>query len=354
MNLSYEKVDDDKHDKKDKPKKDDGDSVDYQSVSVPYADGDDRTGYEDTELPFHDDENVDSSQKHDDGDDDVDYKDVSVPYYSENDDDNVGYGDVSVPEYGHGYDVVYGEVSSPGSKPSSKGNGNHPKGGGDDNDGGGGKGKVGAKKGGDDDDDEGKGKGGKGKGSKGEEIHYPTPKGDIPHYPTPTPDCSCAGRPQCHCNGGSLPDGFEYEFAMVRDEVGTPDPGTQFRIASTLGINGYIHEVIHSMGQISYNQTPIGVFTGVCTVTGYPSDMLCTYEIVLYTDTQNKQRNGSGGGYNGFGGVVAHGPVSGKNNVAIITATEFDFDIYHRGSLALKQDSASPVLYATLKLYGYV
>ena len=135
---------------------------------------------------------------------------------------------------------------------------------------------------------------------------------------------------------------------MVREEVGTPDPGEQFRIASTLGINGYIHDVIHSMGQTSYNEAPIGVFSGVCTVTGYPSDLLCNYEIVLYTNTQKN----SLGGPNGFGGIVAHGPVSGRNNMAIVTGAEFDFDMYHRGSLALRQDPTSPVLYATLRLYG--
>ena len=329
-NAQYEKVDhehkpNDKPDeskKKEPAKKQDDDesySADYGDVSVPYSDDDD--GYGNIDLPSHED-------------DDNPYGDVSVPYYSD-DDDSIGYGDVSVPQYGHGYDVGYGDVSVP------KGKGHQASG--DDDDGGAsakGKG-LGAKRGGDDDDG-GKSKGGK----KGKGIYYPDPKG--PDYPTETPHCPCAGRPQCPCDGGDKPDVFEYEFAMVREEVGTPDPGDQFRIASTLGINGYIHDVIHSMGQISYTEAPIGLFTGVCTVTGYPSELLCNYEILLYTNTQKISVNGP----NGFGGVIAHGPVSGRNNMAIVTGAEFDFDMYHRGSLALKQDPTSPVLYATLKLYG--
>jgi hypothetical protein len=151
--------------------------------------------------------------------------------------------------------------------------------------------------------------------------------------------------------GGTDPS-FEHEFAMVREEAGISDPGSQNCIASTIGINGYVHDVIISMGTKTYNTSPSGIFTGRCTVTGYPADLLCTYEIALYSNNQaDPSKQYRNDGTYGVGAFIAHGPVFGQYSTAIVTGAHFDFSKYHTGSLELEQVPSSPVLYASLKLY---
>jgi hypothetical protein len=116
----------------------------------------------------------------------------------------------------------------------------------------------------------------------------------------------------------------------------------EFRVASTIGLNGFIHDVVYFFEERSYNRVPSGMFAGSCIVTKSPADLLCTYAISLF-NTQ---------GPHGVGGIIAHGPVTGDQNVAIVTAVEYDLKEYKRGSMVTEHHTKLPILYTKLILYG--
>ncbi|KAG7338917.1 hypothetical protein IV203_034587 [Nitzschia inconspicua] len=210
-------------------------------------------------------------------------------------------------------------------------------------------------KGDDNDDNNGRKKDGKGKVENGSTVGGKKGPG-WSNYNPPALTPSIAMNPPVYkpsgSGGGDRPT-FEHEFVMVREEVGTPDPESQYRIASSIGFNGYVHDVIYDVDTKAFNATPSGIFSGRCTVTAHPAELLCTYEIALYrTSNVTASMAYHNGESYGFGAFIAHGPVIGRRNTAIVTGANFDFAIYHKGSLDFEQDPSSPVLYCSLKLYG--
>jgi hypothetical protein len=152
-----------------------------------------------------------------------------------------------------------------------------------------------------------------------------------------------------------IPQVISTLLLQVREEAGTPQPGLELTIGSSIGVNGYIHDVIYSStaGEgTEYNPNPSGVFNGVCTVTTFSeSNLLCHYELVLYNNAILVHHQKDDSPAYGLGAVIAHGPVTGGSDVAVVTGAEFDLEMYSRGSLAIEQDPTLPVLYAVLTLF---
>jgi hypothetical protein len=71
----------------------------------------------------------------------------------------------------------------------------------------------------------------------------------------------------------------------------------------------------------------------------------------MYNDAVLQRNTDSNRVVYGLGAVIAHGPITGGSDVAIVTGSQFDLEMYNRGSLAVEQDPTSPVLYAVLTLY---
>ena len=117
-----------------------------------------------------------------------------------------------------------------------------------------------------------------------------------------------------------------------------------FGLASAIGINGEVFEVIYyENGEKGKGDTPIGVFKTYCIVTSTINDeMLCKFEIALYTV-----------GYNGFGAIIATGPVSGAQSVNVVTAAEYDFERYNGGTMTTVADANNPYLFAYLDLLNH-
>ena len=87
------------------------------------------------------------------------------------------------------------------------------------------------------------------------------------------------------------------------------------------------------------------MFKAFCTVVSdLNGDLLCQYEIYLYTP-----------GRNGVGGVLVTGPVAGlqseRSHTALVTGAEFDFDQFDSGTLTTVQDAHKPILFATLTFH---
>jgi hypothetical protein len=116
-------------------------------------------------------------------------------------------------------------------------------------------------------------------------------------------------------------------------------------VASGIGLNGHVFEMIYTTSGRDFGDDPIGIFKGFCTVVSdVNGELLCTYEIFI---TAN--------GENGLGGVIVTGPVAGletgREYESIVTGAEFDFSIFNTGFLTTVQDPTKPVLYAFLSLY---
>lgn len=133
---------------------------------------------------------------------------------------------------------------------------------------------------------------------------------------------------------------------QVRDEVDSPSPEGEVGVASNLGMNGYVYDIVHTSSsggeQPKYDGTndPIGLFKGFCTMTSKMNDeLLCTYEIYLTTS-----------GENGVAGIIVNGPVGGPENTMMVTGAEYDFATYRGGSLTTLQDPELPVLFAYLSM----
>lgn len=161
----------------------------------------------------------------------------------------------------------------------------------------------------------------------------------------PKEPCLCTPE-SCDCGGDSGGDmTTDYEFVMVRDEIGSDTPGEDdFGIASTIGLNGHVYEMIYTKQGRDFGGDPIGVFKGVCTVVSdLKGELLCTYEIYI-----------SSKGANGLGGVIATGPIAGLQTghefESIVTGAEFDFSAFNTGSLKTVQDPKKPILYSFLSL----
>ena len=104
-----------------------------------------------------------------------------------------------------------------------------------------------------------------------------------------------------------------------------------------MGLNGFLYERVYTGGN-PFGDTPIGLFTGVCTVTSL-DQFLCKYEIYLYTD----------GNY-GLGGMIVNGPVEGLESEQLVTGIEYDLEDYDGGIMTSVQDPELPILYAILSL----
>jgi hypothetical protein len=123
--------------------------------------------------------------------------------------------------------------------------------------------------------------------------------------------------------------------------MGTSDTDDTFGLASSIGMNGLVHEIVYaSNGGGRDKGDAIGVFKGHCTVVSEVRDeLLCAYEIGFITN-----------GDNGIGGVIAKGHVSGAQGVAIVTGAEYDFEQFSGGSLTTLQDPDRQLLFAYLDL----
>jgi hypothetical protein len=110
-------------------------------------------------------------------------------------------------------------------------------------------------------------------------------------------------------------------------------------VASTLGLNGYAYERTYSSDNPVGDQ-PIGIFFGICTVTNTVyGEMLCTYEIYLYTD-----------GANEIGGLIVNGPVESPLSTNLVTGAEYDFERYSGGIMTTLEDPELPILYVSVEL----
>jgi hypothetical protein len=138
---------------------------------------------------------------------------------------------------------------------------------------------------------------------------------------------------------------FPFILLQVRDEVDSPSPEGEVGVASNLGMNGYVYDIVLTSSggeQPTYDGTndPIGLFKGFCTMTSKINDeLICTYEIYLTT-----------AGEYGVAGIVVNGPVGGPENIMMVTGAEYDFSTYRGGSLTTLQDPELPVLFAYLSM----
>lgn len=192
-----------------------------------------------------------------------------------------------------------------------------------------------------------KSKSGKGSSGKGSDEESDSAKGswdDGWEEEKPAEPCLCTPD-SCECGGGGDDMTTDYEFVMVRDEIGSDTSGEDdFGIASTIGLNGHVYEMIYKKEGRDFGGDPIGVFKGICTVVSdLNGELLCTYEIYI-----------SSKGPNGLGGVIATGPIAGLETgqefESIVTGAEFDFSAFNTGSLKTVQDPKKPILYSFLSL----
>lgn len=202
---------------------------------------------------------------------------------------------------------------------------NDGKGGKGDDDSGKGKGSKKSSKSVKKDSSSGKGKSGKGKGGKKSRKDF---------EPSPCDDCDdedIAG---------------QFEFVLVRDEIGTDADGDgDFGLASGIGLNGQVFKTVYTTSGRDFSGDAIGIFKAFCTVVSdVNGDLLCSYEIFLYTS-----------GSNGVGGVLVTGPVAGlqseRSHTALVTGAEFDFAKFDSGTLTTVQDKDKPILFATLTFH---
>ena len=117
-----------------------------------------------------------------------------------------------------------------------------------------------------------------------------------------------------------------------------------FGLGSGIGINGEVFDVVYyDDGGRGKGDTPIGVFKTYCIVTSTVNDeMLCKFEIAFYTV-----------GYNGFGAIIATGPVSGAQSVNVVTGAEYDFERFTGGEMTTLADADHPYLFAYLDLTNH-
>jgi hypothetical protein len=139
---------------------------------------------------------------------------------------------------------------------------------------------------------------------------------------------------------------FFHPFCQVRDEIGSDTPSdADFGVASGIGLNGHVFDMVYTTSGRSFGGDPIGIFKGVCTVvSNINGELLCTYEIYIFAN-----------GDSGLGGVIVTGPVAGletgREFESIVTGAEFDFSVFNTGFLTTVQDPQKPVLSSCLSLY---
>jgi hypothetical protein len=110
-------------------------------------------------------------------------------------------------------------------------------------------------------------------------------------------------------------------------------------------MNGLIFELVYvdkpdGSQDRSWGDEPIGLFNGVCTVVSEDPELLCKYDLHLYTQGPNQ-----------YAGVIVSTPITASNeDVGVVTGTSFDFGAFHGGSLTTFEDHEEPILYAYLSL----
>lgn len=126
--------------------------------------------------------------------------------------------------------------------------------------------------------------------------------------------------------------------------MGTPDGPTEFGMASTIGLNGYIVAMEYSEDSTtSYGDDPIGVFKGSCTVTSQKTgELLCKYEIAINGSSEDALYP--------VGVLIVSGPVTGGEHRGVVTGTSLNFEMYSGGHFRTIQDPTDPVLYASMSL----